>query len=796
MMDHKVEILAPCGTMESLDAAVSAGADACYLAGDSFGARAFAGNFGLDALASAVEKAHLHQVKIYLTVNTLVKNQELSSLYQFLKEVYQMGIDAVLVQDLGVVEMVHTCFPELPIHASTQMNLCTPDGAAFAKKEGFTRVVAARENSLEELAEIRKKVDIELETFVHGAMCFCYSGRCLMSSFLGGRSGNRGRCAQPCRRKYQGSYRMSMKDLCTLHAVPALIRAGIDSLKIEGRMKNAVYTAAAVDAYRTMAEDYAHGCFSDQKADLYEKRMADIFNRGGFSSGYFFMKPFSSDRKGLIDDKNPGQIGLPIGTVKKTGGGKVEISLTESLNPQDSLKISTDHLPVELTSGLQQKEGHTVWLRAPRTREIKPGTTVYRMRNAVLQEQISERIRQVPGIPIEITVKICQHQRIKAAAGILRDQNLTVEVEGTEVLPAEKQPLTDKEITKQFSKWGGTDFVLKKISVRNDGKSFCRLSDLNSLRRQLGERLKTVICEKGKRDISGIMPCPKRWLRSSGKSISGRGDLPGNLYSVPNRGVLSVLLSALKKVRQGPDTGIILDLGNADWRKEDLYAGMEDIRKAGYEILLGLPHIAKCESNFHRFREIFTYVQPEGVMIRCMDDFGYLFCNTPDRCHQKFQRVVLAPSLYGYNEAALKFMGDRMKEQAEQLIFLDPLELTYEEMKNLGTPENAFRMPVVYGYLPVMITNALGERENHADMESFRDESGHAFPVFRNKEMCYNGVRSQKPLDLRDLYPGSPSFYEFTGETGEEIRSILQPAGTGDSYPDKPWRGHFRMGID
>jgi len=255
MLQGKPEILAPAGSIESLKGAVAAGADAVYIGGSRFGARAYAENPEQDMLLSAIDYVHSKDRRIYLTVNTLLKEQELTKeLYSFLEKYYRAGVDAVIVQDMGVLHFLAVNFPELPIHASTQMTLVNADGAGLLSGYPVTRMVPARELSLEEIRHIRANTKLELECFVHGALCYCYSGQCLFSSMIGGRSGNRGRCAQPCRMAYEvwedgrragnSLYALSPKDLCTLDKIPELVTAGIDSFKIEGRMKRPEYTAA------------------------------------------------------------------------------------------------------------------------------------------------------------------------------------------------------------------------------------------------------------------------------------------------------------------------------------------------------------------------------------------------------------------------------------------------------------------------------------------------------------------------------------------------------------------------
>ncbi|MCF0230186.1 MAG: U32 family peptidase, partial [Parasporobacterium sp.] len=452
------EILAPAGTAEALRAAVSAGCDAVYLGGNMFSARAFAGNFGTEDLVDVIEYCHLFGVKVYMTVNTLLKEEELTALPGYISPFYEAGLDGVIVQDMGVVRVLMREFPDMPVHGSTQMSISSSYGAELLRQLGITRVVPARELSLDEIRSIINKVDIEIEAFVHGAMCYAYSGRCLFSSFMGGRSGNRGRCAQPCRQLYDvirsgeapdedsrtpvkfsdngdkrtlsgkcmealGKYRqagrsaaitreyaMSLKDMCTLEILPELIDAGIASFKIEGRMKNPSYVAGTVDAYR-QARDYYLELLEEQAeenekeeagyvsskeeaiefrenskaayksvvwAELSEKRknkylklaskltddMKDIYNRGGFHTGYYHTE------KGMVmtANKRPNHQGLTVGEVISVKGPDVNIKLIKAVNPQDVLEI----IPagVEITSNRHGNKGDVISLKGKELKKI------------------------------------------------------------------------------------------------------------------------------------------------------------------------------------------------------------------------------------------------------------------------------------------------------------------------------------------------------------------------------------------------------------------------------------------
>ncbi len=298
-MEHgrKVELLAPAGNYESFLGAVHAGADAVYLGGEKFGARAYADNFTEEELCRCLRYAHLYGRKVYLTLNTLVKEKEMDELYDYLLPFYEAGLDGVIIQDMGVFQYVKEHFPGLSLHVSTQMTITGTNGAEKLKQLGAERIVPARELSLEEIRQIKKKVDIEIETFIHGAMCYCYSGQCLFSSILGGRSGNRGKCAQPCRLPYKAgnreekkkeAYYLSLKDMCTIEMIPELIEAGIDSFKIEGRMKKPEYAAGVTALYHKYIDLYyekgAEG-FAVSKKDM--DMLRALYIRSEIQDGYY-----------------------------------------------------------------------------------------------------------------------------------------------------------------------------------------------------------------------------------------------------------------------------------------------------------------------------------------------------------------------------------------------------------------------------------------------------------------------------------------------------------------------------
>lgn len=294
MINTDFEVLAPAGSFQTFKAVIEAGADAVYVGGSSFGARAYADNFTEEELLEAIDYAHLRGKKVYLTVNTLLKNKEINDeLYDYLLPFYLKGLDAVLVQDFGALSYIHKAFPDLPIHTSTQMTVTGIEGVRLLQSYGVTRVVMARETSLAEMKKIHEATGMELEAFVHGALCYCYSGQCLFSSLLGGRSGNRGRCAQPCRLAYtvmdenhkellKDSYILSMKDMCGIRDINELKEAGVYSLKIEGRMKRPEYAAGVVSFYRKYVDSLKPVSDSDYN------KLKSLGNRCGFTDKYYF----------------------------------------------------------------------------------------------------------------------------------------------------------------------------------------------------------------------------------------------------------------------------------------------------------------------------------------------------------------------------------------------------------------------------------------------------------------------------------------------------------------------------
>lgn len=455
MRNQRLELLAPAGSYEGMQAAFSAGADAVYVGGRRFGARAYAQNFEEDELLRAIDEAHLHGKSLYLTVNTLMKERELTEeLYGYLRPLYEQGLDAVIVQDLGALACIRRDFPDLPVHASTQMTVTGPEGAELLETLGVTRVVTARELSLSEIRAIYDRTGMEIESFVHGALCYCYSGQCLFSSLIGGRSGNRGRCAQPCRLPYDvkgegmkaagmEQYVLSPKDICTLSLIPKIAESGVFSLKIEGRMKRPEYTAGVTGIYRRYVDLYLEKGMQEYSVDPGDiSRLEQLYSRGSFSEGYY-----------------------------EQHNGRKMITLT---------KPSYNDKNQKLLEEIRKKSDTTAFPRE----KIKGNLILFAGSYAKLE---------------------------------LKCGTLGVSVEGGMVQEAMKQPMREDQIRKQLLKTGGTPFEFEQLNITMGDNIFVPVQLLNKLRREGLERLaseKTASFRRSakdsKRDEGTGTPAQKR----------------------------------------------------------------------------------------------------------------------------------------------------------------------------------------------------------------------------------------------------------------------------------------------
>lgn len=409
------EVLAPAGNLACLKAAVAAGADAVYFGGQAFNARRGAKGFTVEDVKEAVRLCRMRGVKTNLTLNTLIKQREWPSFLAYIDEILPLGIDAVIVQDPGVAMAVHRRYPQIALHASTQMAVQDLDGVLYLKKLGFRRVVLAREVTLEEIRRIHAATDVELEVFVHGALCYSYSGRCLMSSFHGGRSGNRGACAQPCRLAYQAGgkkgYFMNLKDLCGAYHLQELIEAGVSSLKIEGRLKGEAYVAGTTGYYKGLMREYAQNGRLHPIREEELNTLKQLFNRGGFTDGYYI------DKQHMIEGRTPKHQGIPLGKVTRVQGSRVTIRSDKPLHSGDELEFRTGKPPypsLRLAAAmLQGKNGASFYLKE----RVQPGDSVWRVVDPVLQQQIIEKAAKLPPMRRDLLKQLSEVEPYVPAEG-------------------------------------------------------------------------------------------------------------------------------------------------------------------------------------------------------------------------------------------------------------------------------------------------------------------------------------------------------------------------------------------
>ncbi len=499
-MMKKPELLAPVGSWDSLVAAVENGADAVYMGSDLFSARAYATNFSEEELEEAIDFAHVRGVKAYVTVNTLIKDSEFEDAIDLLYQICNLGADAVIVQDFGLLNEALIAYPELPFHASTQMTAHNVSSVEMLAEMGVKRVVLSREMSLKSIKNLKDTCGIEIEVFVHGALCICYSGQCLMSSMIGGRSGNRGYCAQSCRRKYEltengqsigtpGEYLLSPEDLCAAPLIPELIEAGVDSFKIEGRMKRPEYVAGVVRMYRTLIDRYAKSPESYYVSEDEIEELMQLFNRG-FTSVYL-----EDQKRGMMSRDYPANRGLELGTVigYNRNYGQIKVKLKRPLKQGDGISIGKTgiHATNIFQNGKRIKEafsGDVVEISSPLVdKEELVFKTSDLLQMDVLQKTYSSP-HPLRKIPVDIKAKIEVGKPLELQ---MRDiDSLSVLVSSDfDVEEAKSHPMSSDKIEEQLNKLGNTVFRARNIEVQIEGNVFVPLKALNNLRNEAAERL-------------------------------------------------------------------------------------------------------------------------------------------------------------------------------------------------------------------------------------------------------------------------------------------------------------------
>ena len=490
------ELLAPVGNMECLKAAINAGCDAVYLSGKNFGARSFALNFSREELIDAINICHLYGVKVYVTVNTLIYDVEVERLIDYIDFLHKNNVDAVIMQDIGMIDLVRKIYPNLEIHMSTQGNIHNLEGVKLCEKLGIKRVVLSRETPIELVKEIKENTNIEIEIFVHGALCMSYSGECLMSALIGGRSGNRGTCAGSCRQPYslevddkivsKNEYLLSTKDLNTLEYINKLIDIGVDSLKIEGRMKRPEYVYLVTSTYRKAIDNYKkYGETKITDEDI--KELKKIFNRE-FTKGFLF----NEDNDNYTNTYRPNHMGIEIGKVIDYKKGQAIIKLTDDLSLNDGIRIIDKEdigslVTLIYKNGKKILDAHKGDIISIPFKEVTKNTKVLKTTDNKQLKQIQDKININKKVKIKGICILKIGQPIKL---IVSDYKYTVEKISDYIVEEAIKNVTTKEVVKeQLNRLGNTIYELDNLNIEMDSNIFVSTSKLNEIRREVIELL-------------------------------------------------------------------------------------------------------------------------------------------------------------------------------------------------------------------------------------------------------------------------------------------------------------------
>ena len=748
----ELELLAPAGSLKTLKAVIHAGADAVYLGGSMFGARAYANNFNEEELLEAIRFGHIHGRKIILAVNTLLKEYELGQLYDYLHPYYEAGLDAVIVQDMGVMEFIKTHFPNLPIHTSTQMTITNVEGARLLKEQGVERVVTAREMSLEEIQRIHDEVGVELESFIHGALCYCYSGQCLFSSIIGGRSGNRGRCAQPCRLSYevlQGEKSLtghhatpilSLKDMCTLPFLYELADHGVYSFKIEGRMKTPEYAAGVVSIYRKYMDSYLDGSrIPVEKKDI--RALLELGNRGGFTNGYYYHHNDSDMLSGESASHNKSE-GVLQDNIRRE---YVDTELKEKikgkliLNKECPAKIEVQYGKIKVS---YQGDMVLVAQNRPLTKEV-----------------VTEKVTKTGNTPFVF-------------------ENLEVTMDDDIFMPVNQ--------LNQLRR--GALEALEEALLKPYERTLPELVETSSAetdRQTTGNAIK-------EKQISGQSLSQTSGQQSAGSStevrvlIEDAEQLPAVLKA---DFVDTVYLDCMLYTREN----LIRKLS------EDI----DRVHASGKKAFYVFPFIFRQQTSlfYEKIMPELKKIPLDGIMVRSLDEIAFI----KEWGNENWQ-MVSDSNLYTYsNEAAEYFYRLGMIQDTI------PVELNRKEILRR---ENSRSEMIIYGRLPLMITaqcihkNTLGCMHQHKVL-NLKDRYSVHFPVKNFCSECYNVIYNSLPVCLfkedvtvKKIAPAAVRL-SFTTETEEETEQILtiygdiyKNGGILGQMPMECTNGHFKRGVE
>lgn len=820
MKNTNIELLAPAGTYEALEAAVNAGANAVYLGGNAFGARQYAENFGPEVLPKAVNYAHLHKVKIYVTVNTLVDDSEMEQLGAYLVFLHNIGVDGIIVQDMGVIRLARQIVPALELHASTQMTITNSQGAEFAYKVGMPRAVVARETTLKDMKSICMRTEGEIEGFIHGALCVCYSGQCLMSSLIGGRSGNRGRCAQPCRLPYTlvdkegtnllehaeaGQYLLSPRDMNTLDILPELMEAGVISFKIEGRMKRPEYVAVVTDIYRRAIDSYLAGGYEVSKED--RLNIEQIFNRD-FTSAYLE----KVQGRNMMSDRRPNNRGVLMGRVVELNKAtnKAVIKLDRDLNLHDGLEFwvtvggrvgtTLTQLTVDGQEVQSAAAGTKAEIAVPKG--VRLNDRVFRTNDAQLMEFAGKFYGEHNKKYLPVTASVTAHLGQTLSIELVdEDGNKGVGTTEFIVEAARKRPLTEEVIRKQVERLGTTEFALEGLTLDVEEGVMVPMSEINEARRKAAEQLTANRLQK-------IGPHRKQvhW----NKSAMG---LPHN-HTLNKHAQLAVQVDTLAKGQRALAEGAdVLIVGGDAFtlpllKNEDLKTLGKDAHNRGKVWGIATPRIIE-EGQLPYFKEQFTLwqeMQPDFFLV-ANNGLWEMAVGTGVDVWGDF-------SLNSYNSQALTFW----QEMGAQGMTLSP-ELTLKQVEGLVHMSPVPVECLVDGPIEMMVSKycvegsflgdlASGRCNWHCKKDAFlEDRKKEKFPLKHDQygrmhvlnshslSMLTN-VKNMEKLGIKRLrIDGRNADVLALGAIVAAYKQVLNGETVIEENPPHTTRGHYFRGV-
>lgn len=750
----QIELLSPAGSMESVYAAVNNGCNAVYIGGKHFSARQYANNFSPEEMEQVCDYCHVRGVKVYVTVNILYKQKEIPALLKYIKQLYEMGVDALILQDIGAAKVIQKYFP-IPLHASTQLTSNNLQDIDFLYQQGFSKIVLSRELSLEEVKYIAQNTEAEIEVFVHGALCVCYSGQCIMSSMLGGRSGNRGRCAQTCRLPYtlyQGydkieqGHLLSPKDMQTITILPQIIESGVASLKIEGRMKNPEYVAGVTQIYRKYLDLYANSPenYEVDAKDL--KILMQLFNRGGFTEGYYQ----TNAGRDMMSIERPKTWGLKTGFVDSYNekAGRVTIRTREPLVPGDGIEIWTQNEP-HVGSNISRASKAGEFINLAIKGDISKNDVVYKTHDKALEDTL-KKTWQKDNRKLSVYGKLRAKKGLPLCYQLWDNKGNMVYQEGDMVEEAQKQALSMEKLKQQAIKTGSTPFCIESLELEADDNIYIGISSINEVRRAATEALQHSILKKSKRKAAYQIEQQKQSPIIKTKK-------------------LNVLVSTREQ----------FDVVSKDRRVNILYCELTEDFKKNY-----LRYIEVCHKNNIKLYAAFPRIQRseskeidilkesniDGFLVRSPGQFKMV--------SKTGKEITIDYSMNILNQESVSFW---LKQGANNVCV--SVENNLQEINAIANKNCEM---VVYGYLPLMITqqcpigNYAGGKTNgifcskkgEDSLYFLKDRKGMKFPLMPDCNQCVCSILNAKPLFTLKFYD------EILESTTGSVRLIFTKEGS------------------